>query len=205
MVSGGKNAALAVVPAALLADSPSVIENLPDINDIHVLLEMLHWLGADVSFQDNVLRIDPRPVNKYNLLSCAGVDGHFWARQSAAPRRLRHRGPAHRPDAQGHAHAGRAGGHAGRQSGSGGRRTHRHRYFPGHAVGGRDGEQHAHGGQRQRHHLYPQRGQRTAYCGFGQLPFGHGRVGEGRGHGCNSRARRPSPAWSQLHYYTRPD
>ena len=66
MVSGGKNAALAVVPAALLADSPSVIENLPDINDIHVLLEMLHWLGADVSFQDNVLRIDPRPVNKYN-------------------------------------------------------------------------------------------------------------------------------------------
>ena len=42
MVSGGKNAALAVVPAALLADSPSVIENLPDINDIHVLLEMLH-------------------------------------------------------------------------------------------------------------------------------------------------------------------
>ena len=48
MVSGGKNAALAVVPAALLADSPSVIENLPDINDIHVLIDTMRWLGAGV-------------------------------------------------------------------------------------------------------------------------------------------------------------
>ena len=41
MVSGGKNAAVAIIPAALLADSPSVIENVPDINDVHVLIEML--------------------------------------------------------------------------------------------------------------------------------------------------------------------
>ena len=66
MVSGGKNAALAVVPAALLADSPSVIENLPDINDVHVLIEMMRWLGAKVEFQDNVLSVDPRGVDKYN-------------------------------------------------------------------------------------------------------------------------------------------
>lgn len=66
MVSGGKNAALAVVPAALLADSPSVIENLPDINDVHVLIEMMRWLGAKVEFRDNVLSVDPRGVDKYN-------------------------------------------------------------------------------------------------------------------------------------------
>ena len=35
-VSGGKNAAVAIIPAALLADSPSTIENVPDINDVHV-------------------------------------------------------------------------------------------------------------------------------------------------------------------------
>ena len=67
MVSGGKNAALAVVPAALLADSPSVIENLPDINDIHVLIEMMRWLGAQVEFENNVLRVDPRSVDKFDL------------------------------------------------------------------------------------------------------------------------------------------
>ena len=65
-VSGGKNAALAVIPAALLADTPSVIENLPDINDVHVLVEMLRWLGAKVEFANNVLSVDPRTVDKCN-------------------------------------------------------------------------------------------------------------------------------------------
>ena len=46
MVSGGKNAAVAIIPAALLGDSPSVIENVPDINDVHIIIEMLKYLGA---------------------------------------------------------------------------------------------------------------------------------------------------------------
>lgn len=65
-VSGGKNAAVAIIPAALLADSPSVIENIPDINDVHVIIEMLEWLGAKVEFKNNVMRIDPRTVDRYN-------------------------------------------------------------------------------------------------------------------------------------------
>ena len=66
MVSGGKNAAVAIIPASLLADSPSVIENVPDIDDVHVLIEMMRYLGAEVEFEDNVLRVDPRQVDKYN-------------------------------------------------------------------------------------------------------------------------------------------
>lgn len=65
-VSGGKNAAVAIIPAALLADSPSTIENIPDINDVHVIIEILRWLGAKVEFQDNVIWVDPRGVDKYN-------------------------------------------------------------------------------------------------------------------------------------------
>ena len=65
-VSGGKNAAVAIIPAALLADSPSTIENIPDINDVHILIEMLRWLGATVEFKDNVIRIDPISVDKFN-------------------------------------------------------------------------------------------------------------------------------------------
>ena len=65
-VSGGKNAAVAIIPAALLADSPSTIENIPEINDVHILIEMLRWLGATVEFKDNVIRIDPISVDKFN-------------------------------------------------------------------------------------------------------------------------------------------
>ena len=65
-VSGGKNAAVAIIPAALLADSPSTIENIPDINDVHVLIEMLRWLGAQVEFKENTIWIDPRTVDKFN-------------------------------------------------------------------------------------------------------------------------------------------
>ena len=49
-VGGGKNAAVAIIPAALLADSPSVIDNMPDIEDVHVLIDMLRCLGAEVDF-----------------------------------------------------------------------------------------------------------------------------------------------------------
>ena len=66
MVSGGKNAAVAILPAALLGDSPSVIENVPDIEDVHVLIQIMRYLGAEVTFEDNVMCIDPRHVDKYD-------------------------------------------------------------------------------------------------------------------------------------------
>ncbi|MGX8705547.1 MAG: UDP-N-acetylglucosamine 1-carboxyvinyltransferase, partial [bacterium] len=66
MVSGGKNAAVAIIPASLLADSPSVIENVPDIDDVHVLIDIMRYLGAEVAFADNVLRVDPRRVDKFD-------------------------------------------------------------------------------------------------------------------------------------------
>lgn len=72
-VGGGKNAAVAIIPAALLGDSPSVIDNLPDIEDVHVLVSMLRWLGAQVEFENNTMRVDPRSVNRsdppYELVS----------------------------------------------------------------------------------------------------------------------------------------
>lgn len=65
-VGGGKNAAVAILPAALLGDSPSVIENLPDIEDVHVLLELFRWLGAKVTFENNVVTVDPAGVNRFD-------------------------------------------------------------------------------------------------------------------------------------------
>ncbi len=65
-VSGGKNAAVAIIPASLLAGEPCVIENLPDVDDVAVLIEMLRWLGAKVEFQNGIMNIDPRGVTRCN-------------------------------------------------------------------------------------------------------------------------------------------
>ena len=63
-VSGGKNTAVAVIPATLLADEPCVIENLPDIEDIHALVDILRSLGAEVDYApDAFMRVDPRPAH----------------------------------------------------------------------------------------------------------------------------------------------
>ena len=63
-VSGSKNASVAIIPAALLASSPSVIENLPDIEDVYVLIAMLRALGAKVEFKDGVMTVDPSGLNR---------------------------------------------------------------------------------------------------------------------------------------------
>ena len=64
-VSGGKNAAVAIIPAAILALSPCRIENLPNNEDSRVLMDLLRWLGARVEMEGNVMEIDARTVDKY--------------------------------------------------------------------------------------------------------------------------------------------
>ena len=60
-VSGGKNTAVAVIPASLLCNEPCTIENLPDIEDVHALVDILKELGAKVEYEPGrMLRVDPR-------------------------------------------------------------------------------------------------------------------------------------------------
>jgi len=46
--AGAKNNALKVLPAALLTDQPCLIHNVPEIEDIHILLEIMEALGVKV-------------------------------------------------------------------------------------------------------------------------------------------------------------
>ena len=63
-VSGGKNTAVAVIPATLLSDEPCAIENLPDIEDVHALADILTELGAKVDYEPGrCMRVDPRPAD----------------------------------------------------------------------------------------------------------------------------------------------
>ncbi len=62
-VSGGKNTAVAVIPATLLSDEPCTIENLPDIEDVHALADILVELGAKVDYEPGkCMHVDPRPA-----------------------------------------------------------------------------------------------------------------------------------------------
>ena len=47
-IGGAKNAALGILAAAIMADEPVLIENLPDVNDINVMLEGNRGIGAMV-------------------------------------------------------------------------------------------------------------------------------------------------------------
>ena len=67
-VSGGKNTSVAVIPAALLSDDPCTIENLPDIDDVHALIEILELLGARCDYvPDQYLTIYPDTLKDYHV------------------------------------------------------------------------------------------------------------------------------------------
>lgn len=51
-ISGAKNAAVAIIPAALLVDGVCRIENIPQISDVTLILQILRELGADVRVVD---------------------------------------------------------------------------------------------------------------------------------------------------------
>jgi UDP-N-acetylglucosamine 1-carboxyvinyltransferase len=63
IVSGAKNAALKIIPAAILADSASAISNVPDIIDIEKIIDILRSIGAEVEFKDNIVNINPVKIN----------------------------------------------------------------------------------------------------------------------------------------------
>ncbi len=58
-VAGSKNSALALIPAALLADSPVTLTNVPIIRDVRIMSEIIERLGGKViGLGTNTLIID---------------------------------------------------------------------------------------------------------------------------------------------------
>ena len=48
-ISGAKNAAVAILPAALLVNGKCRVENVPDISDVRILLNILSDMGAEIT------------------------------------------------------------------------------------------------------------------------------------------------------------
>lgn len=68
-VSGGKNTAVAIIPAAILSQTPCVIENLPSIEDVHVSVETLRHLGAKVTWdaKEGIMEVDASSINRTDV------------------------------------------------------------------------------------------------------------------------------------------
>ncbi len=57
-ISGAKNSAVALIPAAILSDSEVIIDNVPNISDTGALVNILRLLKCGVTLQDNSMTID---------------------------------------------------------------------------------------------------------------------------------------------------
>ena len=66
-LSGNKNAALKLIPAALLADSPTTLTNVPDISDVSAMLDLMTKLGVKVTREDHAVTIDPSGLSSFDL------------------------------------------------------------------------------------------------------------------------------------------
>lgn len=64
-ISGAKNAAVAILPATILAEGPCVIDNIPNISDVGITIKILSEMGASIRvINKNALEIDTRNITR---------------------------------------------------------------------------------------------------------------------------------------------
>ncbi len=69
-ISGAKNAAVAIIPAAILVDGVVRVENIPMIQDVIIEMEILRELGVKVrAVNPGTLEIDSRGLNRFSAVS----------------------------------------------------------------------------------------------------------------------------------------
>ena len=67
-IGGAKNAALAILAAAIMTDETVLIENLPDVRDINVLLKAMQQIGAQVDRLDrHTVKINGSRIGDYSV------------------------------------------------------------------------------------------------------------------------------------------
>lgn len=67
-IGGAKNAALAILAAAIMTDETVLIDNLPDVNDVNVLLDAITGIGASVHRVDrHTVKINGKGVSKFDI------------------------------------------------------------------------------------------------------------------------------------------
>jgi len=68
-ISGAKNSAVAIIPAAILSDEDVIIRNIPNIEDVNTLIEIMRSMGYKIDFSDNTLFIKAKQKLDYHIKS----------------------------------------------------------------------------------------------------------------------------------------
>ena len=67
IISGAKNAAVAILPATLLINGICTIDNLPNISDVKIYCDILQDIGAKITWNnEHEITIDTRNINSFN-------------------------------------------------------------------------------------------------------------------------------------------
>ncbi len=67
LISGAKNAAVAILPATLLINGVCTIDNLPNISDVKICCDILQQIGAKITWNnEHEISIDTRNINSFN-------------------------------------------------------------------------------------------------------------------------------------------
>ena len=65
-ISGAKNAVVAIIPAAILAQDVCRIENIPNISDVSMMIRILYQMGAEIKMiNDHTVEIDSTHINSF--------------------------------------------------------------------------------------------------------------------------------------------
>ena len=76
--SGAKNSALPILAASLLSDSPVRVGNLPHLNDVTTMLELLGSMGVDVMLSDDMeVEVDTSSIKNLDARSSVQVKSHL--------------------------------------------------------------------------------------------------------------------------------
>lgn len=65
LVSGAKNASLALMPATLLTNGVSRLLNTPELNDVYTMLKLLSHIGVKTKFNNHLLELDTSNISSY--------------------------------------------------------------------------------------------------------------------------------------------
>lgn len=66
-IRGAKNSVLPIMAASILNESESIIENIPNISDVHVMIDILKSIGCRVEYKDSTVYIDSSNINSTNV------------------------------------------------------------------------------------------------------------------------------------------
>ncbi len=65
-IDGAKNAVLPIIAATLLAKGKSVLREVPNLKDVHVISDLLRHLGAEVEYKGTTLTVDATNLTTYD-------------------------------------------------------------------------------------------------------------------------------------------